>query len=265
MPFWKGLKKRASDVARRARTRVTRSAASSLAGVGNRLSNVGNELLETLPPEPSMGARSRGPVRDLSRLADDQKSTSSSSSNSLHRDNPRSDAPAGLRSSPIVTNPNTAWGSSPDRRNEVPPLIPPKNRAPGSALSSTDDGKRLGRRPPRRLDFSARSQASAGTAAHELSAFMSSTRLSQYQSPVSTAGWYQSSGASQYHSCASQATQGIDWRREEESSSSSSEGGEDYENVQSGLPCHGCGARLIVTYLTRARSLSRFSDYFMQK
>ena len=259
MPFWKRVRDRASDLARRVRSRVTRSAASSFVGAGRRLSAVGNGLLGTLPPSPRLPRQ--GPVR-------------SNSSESVQFEE---SAPRGGFHQGIQTNPDLAWGSTgarprdpvsstPFRVYRDPELRTPKSGGKSSASrrssgrSSCCSGRRSSvrrRLKPGQDGHPGRSWFDSSTnnpVACGLSQYAESSVLSQYHTANSSATWYQSS---QQDPC----RQGIDWGSDE----SSSDEEKDYENVVSGIQCRYCGAKLLLTFLSLRESVSRYADYFVER
>ena len=261
MPFWRRVRARARDLAQRVRSSVARSTASSLSGVGRRLSRAGEDLLASIPPEPSMGAR-HGPVRNSGEQVEAGENVSEgsgASSCSLRRDNPR----ANYRG-PIQTNPDEAWGGRPntsgarDRTYTVrthTPEAPTPSRARvvihGDAFAA---GYHAGRQEEQERQ--------------DLSQFMESTRLSQYHSATSQPSWYDApaQGSSWYDSAQrSQAGQGVSWGEADDEESSSEEEGPNYENVTTGVSCPSCGAPLVVTLLSLTDSISQYADYFVSR
>ena len=262
--LWRRVRERASDLARRVRSRVTRSVASSLAGAGGRLSAVGNNLLDTLPRSPSMGQR-HGPVRGSRDRSRQGEQVSSGSEGSLHR----FEGPRGGFNRSITTDPNRAWGSRPAARTPFQVYEDTPGSQRGRSVSRRSSG-RSSRRSSHRSANRRRLRPGqdghprggwtsvtvcSNPVSHGLSQYAESSVLSQFVSAEESASWYNST---QIDQCA----QGIDRGSDEESSSSD---GQDYENVVSGIQCRYCGARLILTLLSLRDSISRYADYFVER
>ena len=274
MPFWRRVRDRARDLAQRVRSSVARSTASSLSGVGRRLSRAGEDLLASIPPEPSMGAR-HGPLRNSREQAEAGENVSEgsgASSCSLRRDNPR----ANYRG-PIQTNPDAAWGGRPNTSRARDRTFTVRTHTPEASTSRSRGvihgdafvaGYHAGREEERRQERRAHTDAYGGDAAAGLSQFMESTRLSQYHSATSQPSWYDAptQGSSWYNSAQrSQAGQGVSWGEADNEESSSSEEGPNYENVTTGVSCPSCGANLVVTLLSLTDSISQYADFFVSR